>query len=63
MRIEMDPSERFAPPGRARAGEFAPLFDQMQRPLDRSAVADGLRALAAWLGSPRRRWRNGADRA
>lgn len=57
MRFEMNRSERFA-----RAGEFAPLFDQLARPVDAAAVADGMRALALWLGSPRLRWRAGADR-
>jgi hypothetical protein len=52
MRLEMNRSEQFARPALAR--EFAPLFDQLARPVDRATVADGLRALAAWLGSPRR---------
>ena len=62
MRFEMNRSERFAPRGTALAGDFAPLFDQLRRPLDGAAVADGMRALSSWLGSPRRRWRAGADR-
>ena len=57
MRYEMNRSERFA-----QAGEFAPLFDQLSRPVDGTAVTDGIRALALWLGSPRRRWKAGADR-
>jgi len=54
MRLEMNRSEPFARPAVAR--EFAPLFDQLARPVDRATVADGLRALASWLGSPRRPW-------
>ena len=57
MRFEMNRSERFG-----HAGEFAPLFDQLARPIEAAAVTDGIRALAQWLGSPRRRWRAGADR-
>ncbi len=54
MRIEMDRPERFGGRALVPAGDFAPLFDQLQRPVDRKAVADGLRALAKWLGSPHR---------
>lgn len=57
MRYEMNRTERFA-----QSGEFAPLFEQLSRPVDRAAIADGMRALALWLGSPRRRWQAGADR-
>ena len=56
MRLEMERPDRFA-----HAGEFAPLFDQLTRPVDAAAVADGMRALGLWLGSPRLRWRAGAD--
>lgn len=55
MRIEMNHSERFGGRARTSAGEFAPLFDQLRRPVDRSAIVDGLRALSRWLGSPHRR--------
>ena len=57
MRNETNRAERFA-----LAGEFDPLFEQLSRPVDRAAVSDGMRALALWLGSPRRRWRAGVDR-
>lgn len=57
MRFDINRSERFA-----HGGEFAPLFDQLARPVDAAAVTDGMRALALWLGSPRQRWRAGADR-
>ena len=61
MRIELDRSERFGGRPKGSAGEFAPLFDQLRRPVDRGAVVDGLQALGNWLGSPHRRV-SGADR-
>lgn len=62
MRNLANPSERFAPPGSASAGDFAPLFNQLSRPIEVGAVADGMRAMARWLGSPHLRWQSGADR-
>jgi len=55
MRSEMDRSERFSGRARASSGEFAPLFEQLRRPVDRGAVVDGMHALSRWLGSPHRR--------
>jgi hypothetical protein len=62
MRRSANPSERFAPPGGALAGDFAPLFGQLSRPLDRGTMREGVQSLSRWLGSPHLRWRSGADR-
>jgi hypothetical protein len=59
MRKLVNPSERFAPTGSIPAGDFAPLFSQLSRPLDAAAVSEGIGAMSRWLGSPRARWRTG----
>lgn len=61
MRYETNRSERFGARGAAGADDFAPLFDQLGRPIDAGAVAEGMRSLALWLGSPRQRWLTRAD--
>ncbi len=62
MRKFANPSERFAPTGSGPAGDFAPLFNQLSRPIDAAAVSDGMRSISRWLGSPHARWRAGVGR-
>jgi len=62
MRDLANPSERFAPTRSASAGDFAPLFNQLSRPIEAGAVTDGMRAISRWLGSPHARWSAGTGR-
>lgn len=52
MRNNANRPERFAPSGSAPTGDFAPLFNQLTRPIDRAVMRDGVNALSRWLGAP-----------